>query len=94
MYSATLHYLKALQAAGGDRTDAVLQKMREMPVEFFGKTGRVRADGRMVHDMYLFRVKAPAQSKGPWDYLELRATVPGDEAFRPLATSACPLLGR
>ena len=92
VYAATMHYLKAVQAAGSDRSDAVLQKMRELPVDFFGKTGRVRADGRVVHDMYLFRVKAPAQSKGAWDYLELRATVPGDEAFRPLAASTCPLV--
>jgi branched-chain amino acid transport system substrate-binding protein len=94
VYTTTLHYLKAVQAAGTDATDAVLTKMREIPVAFFGKTGRVRADGRMVHDMYLFRVKAPAQSRGPWDYLELRATVPGDQAFRPLAASACPLVSR
>ena len=94
VYSATMHYLKAVQAAGTDRTDAVMQKMREMPVEFFGKVGRVRQDGRMVHDMYLLQVKAPDKSKGPWDLLELRATVPGDKAFRPLAHSMCPLVSK
>ena len=94
VYSATMHYLKAVQAAGTDRTDAVMQKMREMPVEFFGKVGRVRQDGRMVHDMYLLQVKAPDKSKGPWDLLELRATVPGDKAFRPLAQSMCPLVSK
>jgi branched-chain amino acid transport system substrate-binding protein len=61
-------------------------------VEFFGKVGRVREDGRMVHDMYLLQVKSPAQSKGPWDLLDLRATIPGDKAFRPFSESLCPLV--
>jgi branched-chain amino acid transport system substrate-binding protein len=94
VYTATLHYLKAVQAAGTDRTEAVMRKMRELPVEFFGKAGRVREDGRMVHDMYLLQVKSPAKSKGPWDVLELRATVSGDNAFRPLSESMCPLVMR
>jgi len=92
VYTATLHYLKAVQAAGTDRTEAVMRKMRELPVEFFGKVGRVREDGRMVHDMYLLQVKSPAQSKGPWDLLDLRATIPGDKAFRPFSESLCPLV--
>ena len=92
VYSATLHYLKAVQAAGTDRTDEVVAKMRELPVDFFGTDGRVRADGRMVHDMYWLEVKSPAESSGPWDYLKLRATVPGDQAFQPLSKSACRLV--
>ncbi len=92
VYSATVHYLKAVQAAGTDRTEAVMSKMREMPVELFGKTGTLREDGRMVHDMYLFEVKRPAESSGPWDYYRLRATVPGEQAFQPLARSLCRLV--
>ena len=92
VYSATLHYLRSVQVAGTDRTEDVMAKMRELPVDFFGTTGRVRADGRMVHDMYLYEVKTPVESAAPWDYLKLRATVPGDQAFQPLANSACPLL--
>jgi branched-chain amino acid transport system substrate-binding protein len=91
-YTATLHYLKAVQAAGTDRSETVMATMRELPVEFFGNIGRLREDGRVVHDMYLFRVKAPEQSTGPWDYLELVARVPGERAFQPLEQSTCPLL--
>jgi len=93
VYSATLHYLKAVQATGTDESGAVMAKMREMPVnDFFARNGRIRPDGRMVHDMYLFEVKAPEASKSPWDYYELRGTVPADQAFQPLAKSACPLV--
>jgi branched-chain amino acid transport system substrate-binding protein len=92
IYAATMHYLKAVQAAGTDRTEDVMKKMRELPAEFFGKKGRIREDGRMVHDMYLFEVKRPAESTGPWDYFKLRATIPAEQAYRPLARSACPLV--
>ena len=92
-YSATLHYLKAVEAAGTDETEAVMQKMREIPVnDVFYKNGKIRVDGRMVHDMYLFQVKTPAESKGPWDYYKLIATIPGDQAFQPLSLSTCPLV--
>jgi len=94
VYSATMHYLKAVQAAGTDRTKDVIGKMREIPVDFFGTRGQVREDGRMVHDMYLFEVKAPEESSGPWDYFKLRATIPAEQAFQPLAKSRCPLLGK
>jgi branched-chain amino acid transport system substrate-binding protein len=94
VYSATIHYLKAVQAAGTSKTESVMGKMRELPVDFFGTEGRVREDGRMVHDMYLFEVKKPEESSGPWDYFVLRATIPADQAFQPLANSTCPLLGR
>jgi branched-chain amino acid transport system substrate-binding protein len=93
VYSSTMHYLKAVQAAGTDESGAVMAKMRETPVnDFFAKNGRIRPDGRMVHDMYLFEVKRPEESKSPWDYYTLRGTVRADEAFQPLAKSACPLV--
>ncbi|HEV7367498.1 ABC transporter substrate-binding protein [Arenibaculum sp.] len=93
MYSAILHYLKAIEAAGTDEATAVAAKMREMPVnDVFAKDGVVRADGRMVHDMYLARVKKPSESTGPWDYYEILQTIPGDEAYLPLDQSACPLV--
>jgi branched-chain amino acid transport system substrate-binding protein len=92
-YSATLHYLKAVQASGGKDTKTVLAKMRETPVhDMFTDNGVIRPDGRMVHSMFLFQVKSPAESKGPWDYYKLIAEVPGDQAFRPLKDGNCPLV--
>jgi branched-chain amino acid transport system substrate-binding protein len=92
-YSSTIHYLKAIEAAGSDEAKAVMAKMREMPInDFFAKGGRIREDGRMVHDMYVYEVKKPSESKGEWDYYKLRSVIPGDEAFRPLSESACPLV--
>ncbi|KMO38615.1 ABC transporter permease [Methylobacterium tarhaniae] len=91
-YSSVTHYLKAVKAAGTDDTDAVAAKMRELPVDdFFGRGGKVQANGRMVHDMYLFQVKSPAESKAPWDYYKLLATIPGDKAFLSAKASGCPL---
>ena len=93
VYSSTMHYLQAVQAAGTTETGAVMRKMREMPVDdFFAHNGRIRADGLMVHDMYLFQVKQPSESKGPWDDYKLVATIPGDQAFQPLSESKCPLV--
>jgi branched-chain amino acid transport system substrate-binding protein len=93
VYSATLHYLRAAQAAGTLDTAAVLAKMRETPVDdVFTHGGRIRADNMMVHDMYLFQVKTPAESTGPWDLYKLVRTVPADDAFLPLAQSRCPLV--
>ncbi|HEY6966957.1 MAG TPA: ABC transporter substrate-binding protein [Burkholderiales bacterium] len=93
VYSSVMHYLKAVQAVGTDDTGAVMAKMKSTPVnDFFAKNGRIREDGRMVHDMYLFEVKKPSESKYPWDYYKLKATIPGDEAFMPLAKSVCPLV--
>lgn len=93
VYSSVTHYLKAVQAAGTDETGAVMKKMKSMPInDFFAKNGRIREDGRMIHDMYLFEVKSPAESKYPWDYYKLLATVPGDQAFMPVSKSQCPLL--
>jgi branched-chain amino acid transport system substrate-binding protein len=92
-YSSTMHYLKAVEAAGTDDADAVMKKMREMPInDFFAKGGKIREDGRMVHDMYLVQVKKPSESKKPWDYYKVKATIPGDQAYRSLAQSTCPLV--
>ncbi|KYG23531.1 ABC transporter permease [Bradyrhizobium sp. AT1] len=92
-YSATLHYLKAVQAAGIRDTKTVMAKMRELPVkDAFTDNGVLREDGRMVHSMYLFQVKKPEESKAPWDYYKLLAEVPADQAFRPLKDGGCPLV--
>lgn len=92
-YSSVLHYLRAVQAAGTDSTEEVMAKMREITVnDVFYKNGKIREDGRMVHDMYLFEVKKPSESKGPWDYYKLLATIPADKAFQPLSQSKCPLV--
>jgi branched-chain amino acid transport system substrate-binding protein len=92
-YSSTMHYLNAIKAAGTDDAKTVMAKMREMPVnDFFAKNGRVREDGRFIHDMYVYEVKKPSESKYAWDYYKLRAVIPGDEAFRPLSESKCPLV--
>ncbi|CAN7614601.1 urea ABC transporter, urea binding protein [compost metagenome] len=94
-YSSVTHYLKAVQAAGTDETAAVMKKMKSMPInDFFAKNGRIREDGRMIHDMYLFEVKTPAESKYPWDYYKVLATVPGEQAFMPVSKSQCSLVRR
>ena len=93
-YSAVAHYIKAIAAAGTTATAAVAAKMRELPVhDFYADNAKLRADGRLVHDMYLVKVKTPAESHGAWDYEEVLQTVPGDKAFRPLAEAGCPLAG-
>ena len=93
LYSATMHYLKAIEAIGTDEASKVMAQMRATPVnDFFAKNGKIRIDGRMVHDMYLFEVKKPQESKGEWDLYNLIAAVPGDEAFRPLDKGGCPLV--
>jgi branched-chain amino acid transport system substrate-binding protein len=95
VYAGTLHYLKALEAMGGNSHDGVkiVDKMKQMPTDdpLFGK-GTIRADGRKIHPAYLFEVKKPSESKGPWDYYKLIATVPGDQAFTPLSESKCALV--
>jgi len=97
VYSAVRHYIASIKAAGTDEAKAVMAKMRELPVnDFYVKNGHVRADGRLVHglvhDMLFVQVKTPAESKGPWDYYKILGTVPGDQAFRPLAEGGCPLV--
>ena len=90
VYSATLHYLNAVKAAGTDDTATVMKKMHDTPInDMFAKGGKIRADGRMVHDMYLFQVKSPAESKAPGDYYNLRGTVKGEDAFQSLADGSC-----
>jgi branched-chain amino acid transport system substrate-binding protein len=91
-YGAVMHYLKAVEAAG-TLDGRVAAKMREMPVnDFMTKNGRIRRDGRLVRDMYLFRVKSPEESKYKFDYYQLLATIPGEEAFKPMEEGGCPLL--
>src|ERR1700733_12555076 len=93
VYSSILHYLKAVKAAGTTDSAAVMKVMKETPInDMFAKNGRIREDGRMVHDMYLFEVKKPSESKGRWDDYKLLATVPGNEAFQSLELSRCPLV--
>jgi branched-chain amino acid transport system substrate-binding protein len=95
VYSGLIHYFKSLEAMGGNPHDGikVVEKMKSMPTDdpLFGK-GSIRADGRKIHPAYLFEVKKPAESKGPWDYYKLIGTTPGDKAFRPLSESECPLV--
>jgi branched-chain amino acid transport system substrate-binding protein len=94
-YGAVLHYLKAVQAAGTDEAKAVMAKMKELPInDFMTKNGRIREDGRVIRDMYLMQAKTPEESKGDWDLVKMVATVPGNEAFRPLNEGGCPLVGK
>jgi branched-chain amino acid transport system substrate-binding protein len=90
-YSATLSYLKAVKAAGTKDSEAVARKLKELPVDDAFAKGKVLANGRMVHDMYLFEVKKPSESKKPWDYYKQLAVVPGDQAFFTAKESGCPL---
>jgi branched-chain amino acid transport system substrate-binding protein len=93
VYSSVTHYLKAVKAAGTTDSAAVMKIMKDTPVnDFFAKNGKIREDGRMVHDMYLFEVKKPSESKGRWDDYKLVATIPGNEAFQSLELSRCPLV--
>ncbi|BBB94917.1 MULTISPECIES: ABC transporter substrate-binding protein [Bradyrhizobium] len=90
-YSATLSYLKAVKAAGTKDSEAVAAKLKELPVDDAFAKGKVLANGRMVHDLYLFEVKKPSESKKPWDYYKQIAVVPGDQAFFTAKESGCPL---
>jgi branched-chain amino acid transport system substrate-binding protein len=93
VYSSVTHYLKAVKAAGTTDAAAVMKIMKDTPInDVFAKQGRIREDGRMVHDMYLFEVKKPSESKGRWDDYKLLATIPGNEAFQSLELSRCPLV--
>ncbi len=94
-YSAVRHYLRAIEAAGTDEARAVMVQMRALPVnDFYTTNGRVREDGRMVHDMYFAEVKKPSESTKPWDYFKILGVIPGDQAFRALADSGCQLVAR
>ena len=93
VYSSVSHYLKAVKAAGTTDAAAVIKVMKDTPInDMFAKNGKIRDDGRMVHDMYLFEVKKPSESKGRWDYYKLVGTVSGSDAFQPLEQSRCPLV--
>jgi branched-chain amino acid transport system substrate-binding protein len=95
VYSAIRHYLRAIEAAGTDAALPVMAKMREIPVDdFYARGGRLREDGRLLHDMYFVQVKTPAESTGPWDYYKILATIPGEQAFRPAGEDGCPLVRR
>ena len=93
IYSATLNYLNAVKAVGSTDADKVMEQLRKTPVDdMFASGGVIRADGLMVHDMYVMQVKQPAESKGPWDYYKLLKTMKGADAFGKIEDSACPLL--
>jgi branched-chain amino acid transport system substrate-binding protein len=95
VYSAVLSYLKAIRAAGTDQADKVMAALKNMKIDdMFAKNGYLREDGRMMHDMYLLEVKKPSESKGPWDYYHVRATIPAEEAFQPLSKSRCPRIAK
>jgi branched-chain amino acid transport system substrate-binding protein len=93
VYSAITHYLKAVEALKSDDGTKVVEQMKKMPTDdpLFGK-GMVRADGRKIHPAYLVEVKKPSESKGPYDYYKIRATIPADQAFRPMDQGDCPLV--
>lgn len=92
-YGAISHYLKAVKAAGSKDADKVMAQMRSLPInDFMTSNGRLRIDGRVIRDMHLFQVKAPAESKGEWDLYKTVASVPGEQAFRALAEGGCPLV--
>src|SRR3546814_14659711 len=91
-YSATLTYLKAVQAAGTTEADAVMKQLKTLKIDDMFAKGYVRADGTMVHDLYLMQVKTPAESKKPWDYYKTVATLPGDDTFVQNTTGVCSLM--
>lgn len=92
-YSAVINYLAAVQRAKTDEAGAVMKELKAAPInDMFARNGKIREDGRMVHDLYLAEVKKPEKVAEPWDYLTIRETIPGDEAFQPLSTSRCRLV--
>ena len=97
VYAGLLHYFKVIDALGGNPHDGkkVIDEMKKMPTDdpLFGK-GLIEANGRKIHPAYLFEVKTPSESKAPWDYYKVVATIPAEEAFMPLSESKCPLLNK
>jgi branched-chain amino acid transport system substrate-binding protein len=93
VYAGVTHYLKAVEALKSDDGTKVIVRMKEIPTDdpLFGK-GTIRIDGRKIHPAYLVEVKKPSESKAPWDYYKIRATIPADQAFRPLDQGECPLV--
>jgi branched-chain amino acid transport system substrate-binding protein len=93
VYSSVLHYLKAVAASGSTKGDVVATEMRKIPIQDpIMHHASIRPDGRVIHDMYLYEVKTPAESKNDWDYSKLVATIPAKDAFQPLSQSTCPLV--
>ncbi|MGB6054533.1 MAG: ABC transporter substrate-binding protein, partial [Burkholderiaceae bacterium] len=92
MYSATMHYLKSIQDTGTDNADTVIKKMKTTEInDFFAKGGKIRANGRMVHDMYLAEAKKPSESKEDWDIIKILRVIPGEQAYQPASENTCPL---
>lgn len=91
-YATILHYLRAIEAAKTDKSKAVMARMKSTPMKFFGEEGQIREDGRFIHDLRLYQVKSPSESKYPWDYYKQVAVIPGDQAFGSLEASECPLV--
>ncbi len=92
-YGAVMHYLKAVEAVGADDTAKIAARMKETPInDFMTRNGKIREDGRVVRDMYVFRVKAPAASKGEWDLYEQLSVIPGEQAFQKADPAACQLV--
>ena len=95
VYSAVTHYLRAIEAIGTDAAGPVIARMKATPIhDAFAPNGVIREDGRMVHDIYLTEVKRPSESRDRWDLYKLVATIPGEQAFRPLADGGCPYVGK
>ena len=92
LYAATLHYLRAVKAANSSDSDAVIAAMKSTPADYFGKTVKIREDGRAIFDLDVYQVKSPAESKAPWDLYRKVNSQPGDELFAPLNKTACPFL--
>ena len=91
-YATALHYLEAIKSAGTDKADVVVKKMKETPMKFFGTEGKIRSDGRFVHDLMLYQVKKPSKSKEEWDIYKPVSMIKGEQAFIPLEESECPLV--
>ena len=90
-----MQYLKAVQTVKTDDAGAVMKQLKSMPInDMFARNGKIRADGRMVHDLYLVQVRAPGDVNDKWDYYNVKETIPGDEAFQPLATSKCKMVAQ
>ena len=94
VYASVRHYLKAVEATGTDDGRVINRKMREMPVDYFGQTGSIRPDGRVLYDLTLYKVKSPSASKYPWDYYTLVSTTPLEDAFRPMNQGGCPIVAK
>jgi branched-chain amino acid transport system substrate-binding protein len=93
-YATVMHYLKAIQAAGTDESKTVVAKMKELPMSYFGQTGKIREDGRFLHDLTLYKVKSPSESKNEWDFYTKVADIPADVAFKPMSEGGCPFVSK